>query len=289
MFARLIKKFAVAAAILGAVALSPIAEELPAPVPSVQAAEEAKKGGHVEETSLWDKIKLINPVVTFLLFTGSVVMIWFGLDGFIKTTRGRTAPPVQLEQLKNLFRSGDYNGAFNFAKATNSPLCNVVRAGVSYLPDGKANSEEAMLAELARITAGVMGQANYLSVIAVCAPMVGLCGTVFGMMNAFADLSSSGGGVEALSKSIGEVLVSTALGLIIAIPAFVLYFFLRNRIASATQNIHHVVAQLFRGVNYDAFIGHATGDDEIVAALPNWTAGEGTVDPMLDQQQPPLA
>jgi biopolymer transport protein ExbB len=287
MFARLIKKLAVVAAFVGAAAFSPVSETVNLSVPIVataqaQAAGEKKaEGPKTVETSLWDKIKLINPIVTFLLFTGSIVMVWFGIDGFIKTMNGRMAPPVQLEQIKQFFRSGDYRGAFNFSKASPSPLNDLVRGGTSFLPEGKNHSEEAMLNEIARLNAGYMGRINYLSVIAVCSPMVGLCGTVFGMMNAFEDLSSSGGGVEALSKSIGEVLVSTALGLIIAIPAFFLFYFLRNRVAVGLQTVHNTVGALFRGIQYDAFVGRVVGDEEIFAQLPQWPEGELLTD---DQQ-----
>ncbi len=70
---------------------------------------------------------------------------------------------------------------------------------------------------------------SYLSVIGVVSPMIGLLGTVIGMMGAFAVLAGSGiSDPRALSGKIGEVLLATASGLFIAIPAFVAYYVFRN-------------------------------------------------------------
>ena len=115
---------------------------------------------------------------------------------------------------------------------------------------------------------------SYLSVIGVCAPMVGLLGTVTGMIKAFQVLGSSGiGDPSQLSGAIGEVLVATASGLFIAIPAFFAFYFLRNRIARALHDIQDVLAVLFRKMPYDQLAGVQIGDEEIYAAQPNWIAG----------------
>jgi biopolymer transport protein ExbB len=116
---------------------------------------------------------------------------------------------------------------------------------------------------------------SYLSVVGVCAPMVGLLGTVTGMIGAFAVLGSSGiGDPSALSAKIGEVLVATASGLIIAIPAFGAYYYLRNRTAGLMHDIQDLMATLFRKINYDKFAGVHLGDDELFAADPNWLTGD---------------
>ena len=67
--------------------------------------------------------------------------------------------------------------------------------------------------------------------------MIGLLGTVIGMMKAFAVLGASGiGDPRGLATSIGEVLMATASGLFIAIPAFISYYIFRNR----TQQVHRL-------------------------------------------------
>lgn len=72
---------------------------------------------------------------------------------------------------------------------------------------------------------------QYLNVVATVAPMVGLLGTVSGMIGAFQKIGEGGmGKPEELAGNIGEALITTATGLVIGIPAMVLYFYFRNRL-----------------------------------------------------------
>jgi biopolymer transport protein ExbB len=188
----------------------------------------------------------------------------------------RTAPPMHEEAVKGFFRSGDYVGAYNYCKANKTPMTNVLRVGVSLLGDGKQVAEEGMIGELQKENAQMQTFISYLSVIGVCTPMIGLLGTVTGMIRAFATLGESGiGDPSKLSSAIGEVLVATASGLFIAIPAFGAFYFLRNRAQSAIHHIQDVVNSLFRKMPYDTLAGVHIGDDELYAAVPNWIGQEG--------------
>ena len=112
---------------------------------------------------------------------------------------------------------------------------------------------------------------SYLSVIGVCAPMLGLTGTVTGMIKAFEKLGSAGiGDPSGLSAAIGEVLVATASGLFIAIPAFTAFYFLRNRAAKALHDIQDTMNSLLRKMPYEQLAGVHIGDEEVYAAPPNW-------------------
>ncbi|MDR2513337.1 MAG: MotA/TolQ/ExbB proton channel family protein [Puniceicoccales bacterium] len=252
-----------------------LAQEAAAPVPAAASAGEEKP--KVEDETIWAKLRHVHPAVLFLLVVGSILTVWFGIDGVLKTTRARAIPAIQIAQFRELFKGGDYVGAYDFAKVNFSPLSDVVRAGIAFLPDGKLMVEEAMFNEINRINGSLMGRVSYVSVIGVCAPMVGLCGTVFGMMNAFSTLSTSGvGDPAALSGAIGEVLVATALGLLLAIPAFVLYYVLRNRITVVLHDVQEAATRLFRKMPYEAFEGYHLGDDEIYASKPNWVPDDAS-------------
>jgi biopolymer transport protein ExbB len=117
---------------------------------------------------------------------------------------------------------------------------------------------------------------SYLSVIGVCTPMIGLIGTVSGMISAFETLGTSGiGDPSKLASAIGEVLVATFSGLLIAVPAFGLYYFLRNRSSKAIHDIQDTMNSLFRKMPYEQLAGAHIGGEEIYAAIPNWvTANE---------------
>ncbi len=75
-----------------------------------------------------------------------------------------------------------------------------------------------------------MTPVSYLSIIGAVAPMLGLLGTVSGMIKAFQNIASGGmGKAELLAGNIGEALITTATGLIIAIPAMLFYFYFKHR------------------------------------------------------------
>lgn len=203
----------------------------------------------------------------------SVFTIYLIGDGILRTTSKRVAPPEHQAAVKGFFRQGDYIGAYNYCKAYPSPLTNVLRVGIGLLGEGKQVAEDGMFAELSKENGRIQTWISYLSVIGVCTPMIGLVGTTTGMIKAFATLGSSGiGDPSSLSAAIGEVLVATASGLFIAIPAFGAFYFLRNRAAGALHHIQDSIAALFRKMPYEALAGVHIGDEELYAALPNWVA-----------------
>ena len=141
------------------------------------------------------------------------------------------------------------------------------------LGEGKEVADDGMVGELAKENSHMQTYISYLSVIGVCTPMIGLLGTVTGMIKAFAKLGAAGiGDPSGLSAAIGEVLVATASGLVIAIPAFGAFYFLRNRAADVIHHLQDIVNSLFRKMPYETLAGVHLGDDELFAATPNWLA-----------------
>jgi biopolymer transport protein ExbB len=105
--------------------------------------------------------------------------------------------------------------------------------------------------------------------------MIGLIGTVSGMIGAFETLGTAGiGDPSKLAANIGEVLVATFSGLLIAVPAFGLYYFLRNRSTKAVHDIQDTLNVLFRKMPYDQLAGAHIGGEELYANAPNWIANQ---------------
>ena len=216
----------------------------------------------------------------------SIFTVYLIGDGVARTAPNKLSPPDDTRAVQDLFRQGDYVGAYNYCKSHPSPMTNVVRVGVSYLGDGKNMTETAMSEELAKENSHLQTKLSYLSVIGVCTPMIGLLGTVTGMMSAFSTLGSSGiGDPSKLAGAIGEVLVATASGLFIAIPAFGAFYYLRNRAAAGLHVIEDTVNSLFRKMPYDMLHNVHIGDEELFAAAPNWVHGENTDASPLRQTQ----
>jgi biopolymer transport protein ExbB len=217
--------------------------------------------------------------VMFPIGLMSILTVYLSTDGFRQTSIKRTSPPEYEAEVKQLFQQGDYVGAYTFCRDNKSPLTNVLRVGISLLGDGKTMVEEGMIAEMHKESASMGTIINYLSVIGVVTPMIGLLGTVTGMIKAFSTLGSSGiGDPSSLSGAIGEVLVATASGLVIAIPAFGMFYFLRSRSTTAMHHIQDIISQLFRKMPYEALEGVHISGEAIYASTPNWLVASGGED-----------
>jgi len=101
---------------------------------------------------------------------------------------------------------------------------------------------------------------NYISLVAQTAPMLGLFGTVLGMVAAFATLSSGDGSTDpgALAGDISVALLTTLWGLVTAIPSLAAYFFFKNRLNNLVAECHHTAEELLNAsiqtVNGDAHL-----------------------------------
>lgn len=257
---------ALTAALLMTTACAALAAQEPAPAGS--GGDEAP----TQEKTLFDTIREGGWVMYPIGFL-SMVTVYLIIDGAMRVTaRRKMLPAKQVEEVKNLFRQGKYTDAYAYCKGQNSAFANVARVAISSLGEGKVATEEAILAEMAKENSHIQTFVSYLSVIGVCAPMIGLLGTVTGMIRAFAVLGVSGVGSDpsGLSAAIGEVLVATASGLFIAIPAFMGYYWLRNRGARALHDIQDTLAVLLRKMPYEKIAGAHIGDEELFAADPEW-------------------
>ena len=210
--------------------------------------------------------------VMHILLLCSIAMVWLIIDIWMRTNRPKMTPPEDVSAAQDLFRAGDYVGAYQAMKAATSPFAEVTRAGLGSIGYGKDATEEAIYSTVDKVNSTLQTRINYLSVIGVCAPMIGLLGTVGGMKGAFGSLGSAGlsSGVGELAGHIGEVLVATATGLLVAIPAFMAFYFLRNKLQGGIHHLQETSERLFRNAPYEYLQNTDVGQEETYAALPNW-------------------
>ncbi|WP_240772815.1 MotA/TolQ/ExbB proton channel family protein [Phragmitibacter flavus] len=237
-------------------------------------AEGAEVTRTVEHKSLLDKFKeggwVMYPLTVF-----SMVIVWLSTDLWMRTATNKLSPPAHVDGAKDFFRLGDYVGAYQHCKINPSPFCNNVRVGLSFIGDGQEATENAMFDEINKLNASMTTRINYLSVIGVCAPMVGLVGTVGGMMGAFSEMGTAGiTNPGALAGHIGEVLMATAAGLAVAIPAFMMFYVLRNKLQGSMHQLQDITFSLFRKMPYEDLKDCHVGEEEFFAARPNWIGEE---------------
>jgi biopolymer transport protein ExbB len=188
-------------------------------------------------------------LIWLAILATSITMVTFIIQNILTLRRESLAPAALVDALENDITAGNYQAAWETCDANNNYLANVLKAGLERIGRGKEAVEDGV-AEHALREATVMRTRNsYLSVIGVVSPMIGLLGTVVGMMGAFGNLAAAGiSDPRGLAASIGEVLTATAAGLSIAIPAFIAYYIFRNRaqmaIVHADDQINRLIADL---------------------------------------------
>ena len=156
-----------------------------------------------------------------------------------ETRSARFTPSPLNTSLGAALSDRDLEQAASLCAGTNSVLSRCLSIGLKKCRLNKTdlNREKIEAAFMDNVEAedGAIGQwINYLNVVAAVAPMIGLLGTVSGMISAFQTIGQVGmGDPSALASDIGEALVTTATGLVIGIPAMVAYFIFRNRLNTA--------------------------------------------------------
>lgn len=167
----------------------------------------------------------------------SLATIAFAVHGTRETRRARFLPEALVPRLQLCLAERKVAEARSLLAPSRTVLARALGSALERarpaLPDAnKARVEEAVAEGIEHEDAAIGQWITYLNVVAAVAPMIGLLGTVSGMIGAFQTISAGGmGRPELLAGDIGEALITTAAGLIIGIPAMLAYFILRNRLA----------------------------------------------------------
>ena len=160
----------------------------------------------------------------------SVVALMVTLERLISLRRKKVLPDALVIASERYWRSGDFEGASGVCERFDSPLARVLQAGLARRGLGLGEMERAMVGAGQHESTVLSRNLRGLGVIANLAPMLGLFGTVVGMIRAFDVISRAGTGNPSLvAEGISEALLTTAAGLLIGIPALAAYHFFRSR------------------------------------------------------------
>lgn len=200
------------------------------------------------DTNIWDLISkggLAMVPLGLLSMAGTGLIVY----NFMAVREKAFLSVNEIEEIEPLLDQLDIEAAKEVCENSNSPAINIIGAGLSRIVDGEMDQvamdravEEASEEELS----GAFVLINYLSVIGAIAPMVGLLGTVSGMVKAFRSISTIGmGDPSVLANNISEALITTASGLIVAIPALLFYYYFKNKYGKITSSVSRVVGDTF--------------------------------------------
>ena len=232
---------------------------------------------HAKSDSIISTILHSNGMVIFVwicLLATSVIMVTLIIQLAISMRKDKLAPPPLVDSLRQLISSGNYQEGWETCNANKNYLANVLKSGLSRIGRGKEAVESGLAEHGMREATLLRTKNSYLSVIGVVSPMIGLLGTVIGMMGAFSVLGASGmGNPKELAGKISEVLLATASGLFIAIPAFVAYYIFRNMSQASIVYADDIVNTLIIDVPYEELSGMQVGENFAAAGAPRPMGG----------------
>lgn len=184
---------------------------------------------------------IFGVLILLVLFLLSVAAAYLVFDQFMTLRRDEVLPDGISDSVRQALLSGRVPEADAACRRSPSVLSVVLLSGLAELDLGWREVEKSLEDSLAEQSARLMRRIEYLSVIGNIAPMVGLLGTVTGMIFAFQQVATTRGAAGAgdLAEGIYQALVTTVGGLIVAIPSLAAYAICRNRVDSLVAEVAH--------------------------------------------------
>ncbi len=179
----------------------------------------------------------------------SIATVAIIVEYFINIRRSSIMPELIHDQIREFFEGRQYREAIDLTDEEPSFLSKVVHAGMTEAVHGYPAMERAMEEAAEEHTTKLLRHIEWLNLIGNISPMMGLLGTVWGMIHAFFKIVDAGGMPQAdkLAGAIGIALVTTFIGLAIAIPALAVYSVMRNRIDTLSSEAMVACQELLSG------------------------------------------
>ena len=162
------------------------------------------------------------------LFGCGVAAIYFAVDCSILIRPQKIMPEALIANVKAAMAEGDVMKALKSCETEPGPMANILSAGFSHVEEGFEVIQESIGAAADLETERLMQRLTWISVCSNLAPMLGLLGTVQGMIMCFETLATGAPDVGSLALAISQALWTTAAGLAVAIPAITVYYSIRN-------------------------------------------------------------
>jgi len=210
----------------------------------------AEAGGAVGGSLSWRQILESGGWLMFVLAALSILTVALVIYFLVVLRAAQIAPRSLHRELVERIRAGAYDDARRACEYRPCPLAGVALAAIDYVR-GVQRVDPVLLKDViegegARQSASILGQTEYLLDVAVIAPMIGLLGTVFGMLRAFSGVALDIANAKpvVLAAGVSQALVTTAFGLIVGIPAMMFYAYFRRRAAGQLSGLETVATEV---------------------------------------------
>ncbi|MCE9605006.1 MAG: MotA/TolQ/ExbB proton channel family protein [Planctomycetia bacterium] len=228
----------------------------PSPVPGPVAAS-TEQMPEIPSKNLWHII-LAGGVIMLPIAFCSVLTTVFGFERLMTIRRGRVIPLPFVKRFLHQLREGqlDREKALALCQENGSPVAEVFSAAIRKWGKPAVEVEQGVLDAGERTVNSLRRYLRVFNGVATISPLLGLLGTVFGMIKAFNEISSSNamGRPELLAGGISEALITTAAGLTVAIPALSVYLYFVSRVDQLIIEIDALGQELVQIVSDEGLV-----------------------------------
>jgi biopolymer transport protein ExbB len=198
-------------------------------------------------------IKSVGPFFGMVLLIVSIALVTLIVLLSMELRMGAAIPPSFVEEFTDTVNKRQFKQAYELAKEDTSFVARVLTSGMSRLQYGIEDAREASFSMLESVRAGKEQLIVYLATIGTLGPLLGLVGTVFGMILSFMTLSSGSQiNAQQLADDISHALVITLLGISLALPAIFCHAFFKNRLIRITHDAGTVADDLLTQMYYNS-------------------------------------
>ena len=196
--------------------------------------------------SWFDTIMTGSGACGFTIIGLSVIAGALMIEHFMTIKRDAIVPPELIGHLESLFEDEEYEEAMTLCESAPNFLTNVIAAGLPKIGQPYVEIEQAMEEAGEKESVKLHQKISYLSLIAQIAPMLGLFGTVQGMIIAFNVIRQSKGAPSPadLAGGIMLALVTTFEGLLVAMPCIAAFFYFRNKVIRIIMEVGEIADEL---------------------------------------------
>lgn len=188
-----------------------------------------------------------------LIVACSVVALSISIERYIALDRSKVAPPHLLATVWRDLKQGELNAQKLAQLRSNSPLGAILAAGIANRGQGRDVMKESISEAASHVVHDLEKYLNSLGTVAAIAPLLGLLGTVVGMIDVFTQITTVGtGNANALAGGISEALLTTAAGLIVATPALVMHRYYTGLIDTIVVDLEREAIKLVDAIHNGA-------------------------------------
>lgn len=179
-------------------------------------------------------VTALGPTFSVVFLLISFALVSLVVMGFLQLRQSAMMPPEMVEDFNAHLDAKEWQQAYELASEDGSYLGQVLAAGIGKVSSGYTQAVEAMRDAAANESMRLEHQLSYVGLIGALAPMIGLLGTVWGMVKSFMEIAASTTSPKPakLAEGISTALITTLIGLVIAIVAVAVFAFFKNRLQS---------------------------------------------------------